>query len=92
MPELRQQEIARPAPRAAPIEIGSGSKLVMTSGGYRSVSSRTTVARYRKHVSPLTGVVTKLERIEADLPMNTNYHRAHNFSGPARASTSSERD
>jgi ribosomal protein S12 methylthiotransferase accessory factor len=56
----------------------------MTSGGYRSVSSRTTVARYRKNVSPLTGVVTRLERIEADLPMNTNWYAAHNFAGPAQ--------
>jgi ribosomal protein S12 methylthiotransferase accessory factor len=42
------------------------------------------VARFRKHVSPLTGVVTRLERIEADLPMNTNFYAAHNFSAPAR--------
>jgi ribosomal protein S12 methylthiotransferase accessory factor len=55
----------------------------MTSGGYRTVSSRTTVARFRKHVSPLTGVVTRLERIEADLPMNTNFFAQHNFSAPA---------
>src|SRR6187551_3851165 len=52
----------------------------MTSGGYRSVSSRATVARFRKHVSPLTGVVSRLERIDADLPMNTNYLATHNFS------------
>ena len=55
----------------------------MTSGGYRSVSSSATVARFRKHVSPLTGVVSRLERIEADLPLNTNYYATHNFSGPA---------
>jgi ribosomal protein S12 methylthiotransferase accessory factor len=48
------------------------------------MSSRSTVARFRKHVSPLTGVVTRLERIEADLPMNTNYHATHNFSAPAQ--------
>src|SRR5258706_4743664 len=53
-----------------PIELGPGAKLIMTSGGYRTVSSRATVERFRKHVSPLTGVVTRLERIEADLPMN----------------------
>jgi ribosomal protein S12 methylthiotransferase accessory factor len=35
-------------------------------------------------VSPLTGVVTKLERIEADLPLNTNFRAAHNFSAPAQ--------
>jgi bacteriocin biosynthesis cyclodehydratase domain-containing protein len=72
-------------PRRAPqpIEIHSGTKLIMTSGGYRSVPSRTTVLRYRKHVSPLTGVLSRLERIEADLPMNTNYFAQHNFSAPA---------
>ena len=72
-------------PRRAPqpIEVKGSTKLVMTSGGYRSVSARATVARHRKHVSPLTGVVTKLERIEADLPMNTNFHAKHNFSAPA---------
>jgi oxazoline/thiazoline synthase len=36
-------------------------------------------------VSPLTGVVSRLERIEADLPLNTNYFAAHNFSAPARS-------
>ena len=66
-----------------PIKLSPGAKLIMTSGGYRTVSSRATVARYRKHVSPLSGVVSKLERIEADLPLNTNYHAAHNFSAPA---------
>jgi len=66
-----------------PIEPVAGAKLVMTSGGFRSVSSRATVARYRKHVSPLTGVASRLERLEADLPLNTNYFAGHNFSGPA---------
>ena len=67
-----------------PIELGAGGKLLMTSGGYRSVSPRATVARFRKHVSPLTGVVSRLEPIEADLPLNTNYYARHNFSAPAR--------
>jgi ribosomal protein S12 methylthiotransferase accessory factor len=34
-------------------------------------------------VSPLTGVVSRLERIDADLPLNTNYFAQHNFSAPA---------
>jgi oxazoline/thiazoline synthase len=71
----------RRAPR--PIENGPSAKLVMTSGGYRSVPSRITVSRFRKHVSPLTGVVKRLEPIEADLPMNTNFFAQHNFSAPA---------
>jgi len=82
-PACGREELRDPHRTPAPIELGAGGKLVMTSGGYRTVSSRTTVARFRKHVSPLTGVVSSLERIEADLPLNTNYHAKHNFSAPA---------
>jgi ribosomal protein S12 methylthiotransferase accessory factor len=73
-------------PRRAPVapDLGASGKLIMTSGGYRTVSSSATVARFRKHVSPLTGVVSRLERIEADLPLNTNYYATHNFSAPAK--------
>ena len=69
----------------SPVVLGEGAKLVMTSGGYRTVSSRSTVERFRKYVSPLTGVVSRLDRIQADVPMNTNYYAAHNFSAPARS-------
>ena len=74
-PTCGNKKLRDPRRAPAPIEISGSAKLVMTSGGYRSVSARATVAKHRKHVSPLTGVVTKLERIEADLPMNTNYLR-----------------
>jgi bacteriocin biosynthesis cyclodehydratase domain-containing protein len=83
-PTCGNKKLRDPRRTPAPIELGAGAKLVMTSGGYRTVSSRATVARYRKHVSPLTGVVSRLERIEADLPMNTNFHATHNFSAPAQ--------
>jgi bacteriocin biosynthesis cyclodehydratase domain-containing protein len=83
-PTCGRKKLLDPRRAPVPIELGSGARLVMTSGGYRTVSSRATVARFRKHVSPLTGVVTRLERIEADLPMNTNYRAAHNFSAPAQ--------
>ena len=83
-PTCGSKKLRDPRRAPAPIEITGGAKLVMTSGGYRSMSARATVAKHRKHVSPLTGVVTKLERIEADLPMNTNYHAKHNFSAPAQ--------
>ncbi len=79
-----RKKLRDPRRAPVPVELGAGGKLVMTSGGYRTVSSWATVARFRKHVSPLTGVVSRLERIEADLPMNTNYLATHNFSGPAR--------
>jgi ribosomal protein S12 methylthiotransferase accessory factor len=80
-PACGNKKLRDPRRAPAPVELDAGGKLVMTSGGYRSVSSRATVARYRKHVSPLTGVVSRLERIEADLPLNTNYLAKHNFSG-----------
>jgi ribosomal protein S12 methylthiotransferase accessory factor len=84
-PTCGSKKLRDPRRAPAPIELSAGAKLVMTSGGYRTVSSRATVARFRKHVSPLTGVVTRLERIEADLPMNTNFFASHNFSAPAQS-------
>ncbi len=83
-PVCGRRKLRDPRRAPTPIELGAGGKLVMTSGGYRAVPSRATVARFRKHVSPLTGVVSRLERIEADLPLNTNYFAVHNFSAPAR--------
>ncbi len=73
-----------PSRAPVPLDLKSGGRPVMTSGGYRTMSSRATVARYRKHISPLTGVVSRLERIETDLPMNTSYFAKHNFSAPAK--------
>ena len=84
-PVCGRKQLRDPRRAATPIDLGTGGKLVMTSGGYRSVPSRATVARFRKHVSPLTGVVSRLERIDADLPLNTNFIAAHNFSAPARS-------
>jgi ribosomal protein S12 methylthiotransferase accessory factor len=83
-PTCGSSRLRDPRRSPVPIEIKGSAKLIMTSGGYRSVSARATVAKHRKHVSPLTGVLTKLERIEADLPMNTNFHAKHNFSAPAQ--------
>ena len=80
-PACGRKTLRDPHRAPVPVELGAGGKVVMTSGGYRSVSSRATVARFRKHVSPLTGVVSRLERIDVDLPMNTNYFATHNFSG-----------
>jgi ribosomal protein S12 methylthiotransferase accessory factor len=79
-PACGRKELRNPRRAPTPVALGAGGKLLMTSGGYRTVSPGSTVARFRKHVSPLTGVVSRLERIQADLPMNTNYLATHNFS------------
>jgi len=84
-PSCGPKKLRDPRREPVPLVLTAGAKPVMTSGGYRSVSSRATVAKYRKHVSPLTGVVSKLERVEVDLPLNTNYYATHNFSGPAKS-------
>src|SRR5882724_3419955 len=84
-PTCGSKKLQNPRRAPQPIELGPGAKLLMTSGGYRTVSSRATVARFRKHVSPRTCVVTRLERIEVDLPMNTNFSAQHNFSAPAQS-------
>jgi oxazoline/thiazoline synthase len=83
-PVCGRKKLRDPRRAPVPVELDAGGKLIMTSGGYRTVPSGATVARFRKHVSPLTGVVSRLERIQADLPMNTNYLATHNFSAPAR--------
>jgi ribosomal protein S12 methylthiotransferase accessory factor len=44
--ELRPQEAARPRRKPGTDRVRGGSKLIMTSGGYRSVSPRDTVARF----------------------------------------------
>src|SRR6201999_860895 len=82
-PTCGNKKLQDPKREPQPIEISAGTRLIMTSGGYRSVSSRTTVARNRKHVSPLTGVVSKLEKMDGELPLNTNFFAQHNFSAPA---------
>jgi oxazoline/thiazoline synthase len=82
-PVCGEKKFQDPKRAPEPIEVRTSPRLIMTSGGYRSVSSRTTVSRYRKHVSPLTGVVTRLEKMDGDLPLNTNFFAQHNFSAPA---------
>jgi oxazoline/thiazoline synthase len=83
-PACGAEELRDPGRAPTPIELKAGGRPVMTSGGYRTMSSRATVARYRKHVSPLTGVISRLERVEVDLPLNTTYYAKHNFSAPAK--------
>jgi len=84
-PTCGSKKLYSPRRAPKPVEIAEGRKLIMTSGGYRTVTSGATVARFRKHVSPLTGVVTRLARIDVDLPMNTNFFAQHNFSAPAQS-------
>jgi ribosomal protein S12 methylthiotransferase accessory factor len=84
-PSCGQAKLRDPRRAPVPIKLAGGTNLVETSGGFRTVPSRATVLRFRKHVSPITGVVSRLEPINADLPLNTNYYATHNFSAPAKS-------
>src|SRR3984957_20880744 len=63
-----------------PARLRVGGKAVMTSGGDRSVTPAETIARFRKHVSPLTGVVSQLERIKSEQPLDFTFVAKHSFS------------
>jgi bacteriocin biosynthesis cyclodehydratase domain-containing protein len=78
-PSCGSQELRDPARVAAPIRLRAGGRAVMTSRGYRSVAPAETVARFRKHVSPLTGVVSQLERIKSEQPGDLGFLARHNF-------------
>ena len=80
-PSCGSQELRDPVVRApAPIRLRVGGKDVMTSGGCRAVPPAETIARFRKHVSPLTGVVSQLERIESKQPLDFSFLARHSFS------------
>jgi ribosomal protein S12 methylthiotransferase accessory factor len=79
-PSCGSKELRDPGRAPAPIRLRAGGKLVVTSGGYRSVAPAETVARYRRHVSPLTGVVSQLERIKSGQPLDASFLARHNFS------------
>jgi oxazoline/thiazoline synthase len=74
-----REELREPDRAPVPIRLRAGGKFVATSGGYRAITPSATVARFRKHVSPLTGIVSHLERINSELPLNASYLAKHHF-------------
>ena len=92
-PSCGRKELRDPAPRAGADrarrrrQAGDDERRLPRRGRRRD-----TVARFRKHVSPLTGVVSRLERIDADLPLEHQLPRHTQFlREPARPSTNSRR-
>ena len=79
-PVCGSAELRDPARSPVPIRLRAGGRAFITSGGYRSVAPAETVSRYRKHVSPLTGVVSRLERIGGDQLLDASFVAKHNFS------------
>jgi oxazoline/thiazoline synthase len=79
-PACGRGELRDPHRKPIPIRLHVGGTPVVTSKGYRTLTPSATLAQWRRQISPLTGVVSRLERIGGDLPANTTYLAAHNFS------------
>ena len=79
-PSCGSKEVRDPGRPPLPTRLHVGGKAVMTSGGYRSVAPAETIARFRKHVSPLTGIVSQLDRIKSEQPLDFNFLAKHSFS------------
>jgi bacteriocin biosynthesis cyclodehydratase domain-containing protein len=79
-PSCGAAQARNPDRPALPIRLHVGGKAVMTSGGYRSVTPAETIARFRKHVSPLTGIVSHLERIKGERPLDFAFLAKYSFS------------
>jgi bacteriocin biosynthesis cyclodehydratase domain-containing protein len=78
-PSCGNAELRNPKRVAAPIRLRVGGKTVMTGDGCRSEPPAETIVRFRKHVSPLTGIVSQLERIKGEQPLDFSFHARHSF-------------
>jgi oxazoline/thiazoline synthase len=79
-PSCGSKVLSSPERAPIPIRLHAGGRLVATGSGPRAVAPAATVARFRKHVSPLTGVVSHLDRITSELPLNVSYLAKYSFS------------
>jgi bacteriocin biosynthesis cyclodehydratase domain-containing protein len=79
-PSCGSIELRDPARAPLPIRLRAGGKHFITSSGYRAIPPVETLARFRKHVSPLTGVVSRLERINREQPLDSSFIARHSFS------------
>jgi len=75
-----KSELRDPRRAPTPIRLHVGGTPIVTSKGYWTLTPSAGLAQWRKQISPLTGVVSRLERIGDDLPVNATYFATHNFS------------
>ena len=66
----------KPQKQPLPVIIGSRKKKFTSDGGHRCVTPEETLAKYRHHISPLTGVVRSLDKVASDLNSLTHIYRA----------------
>ena len=64
----------------APVTLHSRKKQFVTDGGHRIASPEQTIAKYERHISPITGAVTVLARTPTDDERFLHVYMAgHNF-------------
>lgn len=92
-PECGDPELTVPGPR---ISLATRPRTVVSGGGYRIVPPEETLSRYDHLVSPLVGVVRRIEKVaakEADLVhVYTASHAHHYGRGTVRAVKDERRD
>lgn len=75
-----QPELYSPTRPTIPIHLQNRPKTFLEDSGYRSVTSEETLAKYGHHISPITGVVRKLDRLSHPTNRwNHTYIAGHNF-------------
>ncbi|WP_214409265.1 TOMM precursor leader peptide-binding protein [Sphaerisporangium fuscum] len=67
-----------------PVELRSRPKTFTADGGHRSRHPEDTAERYAHLVSPVTGVVRELARMETGVPFVKTYMAGHNFARQVR--------
>ncbi len=73
----------RQAPHPGPIELVSTPKIRYFDNGYRTTYPNETLTAYERHVSPLTGIVRRLEPVETGNSSPLNVFTAEFNFGPA---------
>ncbi|WP_062349306.1 TOMM precursor leader peptide-binding protein [Herbidospora yilanensis] len=66
--------------QSRPIELASRPKGFTADGGHRSHHPEETLEKYEHLISPISGVVKELTRVETDVPFVKTYVAGHNFS------------
>lgn len=72
------------APRSTgPLDLRSRRKLYTSDGGFRTVTAEATEDRLARHLSPLTGIVTRLDPYDLQSPLLNVYRADHRLFGHA---------
>lgn len=64
-----------------PILLQSQKKQFTADGGHRSISPEDTFQKYQHHISPITGIISSLEKVETSSGLVNNYSAAHPWVG-----------